>query len=70
MRFEAMIVSSPQLDTDETTTVYLPRPPEQLVTRPKTPTLIPGEAVVVLNVGVVTIAQAEPPDPPPPGLPF
>ena len=66
---EPMIVSSPQLDTADTVTVYLPLPDEQLVMRLKTPTLVPGDAVVVLSTGVATTAHAvEPPPPPPPPL--
>src|SRR5258705_13212464 len=57
MRDEAIIVSLPQLETAETVTVYLCFPPEQLVTLPKTPTLIPRCEVTVLNVGVATLAQ-------------
>jgi len=68
---EAIIVSSPQLDTADTVTVYLTFPVEQLVILLKTPTLIPGAAVGVLNCGVVAIAQAlEPPPPPAVGFPF
>jgi hypothetical protein len=66
---EAIIVSSPQLETADTVTVYLAFPEEQLVILLKTPTLIPGAAVDVLNCGVVAIAQAlEPPLPPPVGF--
>ena len=68
--FEATIVSSPQLETCEMVTVYLTLPLEQLVTLLKTPTFIPGEAVVVLSVGVVTTAQPDVLPPPPPGFPF
>jgi hypothetical protein len=39
---------------EETVTVYLFLPLAQFVILPKTPTLIPGEAVAVLTVGVVT----------------
>ena len=69
---EAIIVSSPQLETAETVTVYLALPLEQLVILLKTPTLIPGEAVDVLNCGVVTTAQPVEPPPllPPVGFPF
>ena len=68
---EAITVSSPQLDTADTVTVYLAFPVEQLVILLKTPTLIPGVAVEVLNWGVVAIAQAlELPPPPPDGLPL
>jgi hypothetical protein len=68
---DAIIVSSPQLDTADTVTVYLAFPVEQLVILLKTPTLIPGAAVGVLNWGVVAIAQplAVPPLPPV-GFPF
>ena len=66
---DAMIVSSPQLETADTVTVYLPLPDEQFVIRLKTPTLVPGDAVVVLKIGVATTAHAvEPPPPPPPPL--
>ena len=67
---EATTVSSPQLDTADTVTVYLAFPVEQLVILLKTPTLIPGAAVDVLNWGVVAIAQALEPPPPPAGFPF
>ena len=40
-----MIVSSPQLDVDDIVTVYRAFEVEQLVTLPKTPMVIPGEAV-------------------------
>ena len=50
MRLEEMIVSTPQSDVDDITTVYLFFPDAQLVTLPKTPTLLPGEAVYVLNI--------------------
>src|SRR5687767_7431019 len=73
MREEATIVSMLQLDIEETVTVYLFLPPAQLVTLPNTPTFIPGDAVVVLTVGVVTTAQPPvlpPVLPPPPPLPF
>jgi hypothetical protein len=64
---EAITVSSPQLETADTVTVYLALPLEQLVILLKTPTLIPGAAVDVLNCGVVAVAQAvEPPPLPPP----
>ena len=64
---EAITVSSPQLETADTVTVYLALPLEQLVILLKTPTLIPGDAVEVLNCGVVAVAQAvEPPPPLPP----
>jgi hypothetical protein len=53
---------------EETVTVYLFLPLAQFFILPNTPTLIPGDAVAVLTVGVVTSAQ--PPAPPPPGLPF
>jgi len=66
---DATTVSSPQLETAETVTVYLPLPDAQLVMRLKTPTLTPGDAVVVLNTGVATTAQAVEPPPPPPPLP-
>jgi hypothetical protein len=62
---EAMIVSSPQLETADTVTVYLPFPDEQLVMRLKTPTLVPCDAVVVLSTGVATTAHAVEPPPPP-----
>ena len=65
-----MIVSLPQLETAETVTVYLCLPVEQLVTLPKTPTLSPGEDILVLNVGAVTTAHAELPVEPPPPFPF
>src|SRR5215213_5144958 len=65
---DATIVSVWQLDMEETVTVYLFLPPAQLVILPKTPTLIPGEAVAVLTVGFVTSAQPIAPPPPPPGL--
>jgi hypothetical protein len=45
MRLEEIIVSTPQPDVDEITTVNLFFPDAQLVTLPKTPTLVPGEAV-------------------------
>ena len=69
---EEIWVSTAKLDIEETVTVYLFLPPEQLPTRPKTPTFIPGEAVCVLNEGVVTTAQlVDPPLPlAPPPLPF
>jgi hypothetical protein len=66
-----MIVSSPQLETAETVTVYRCLPLAQLPILPKTPTFSPGDAVTVLSDGVATTAQPEPPlVPPPPGLPF
>ena len=65
---EAITVSSPQLETADTVTVYLAFPEEQLVILLKTPTLIPGAAVDVLNCGVVAIAQALEPPPPPAGF--
>jgi hypothetical protein len=69
---EAITVSSPQLETAETVTVYLFLPLEQFPTLLKTPTLMPAEAVTVLRMGVATTAQPELPvePPPPPGLPF
>jgi hypothetical protein len=45
MRFEDMIVSTPQAEVDDMTTVSLFFPDAQLVTLPKTPMLVPGEAV-------------------------
>jgi hypothetical protein len=65
---DAIIVSSPQAETAETVIVNRCLPLPQLPTLPKTPTFCPGETVTVLNVGVATTAQAEPP--PPPLLPF
>ena len=67
---EAITVSSPQLEIADTVTVYLTFPEEQLVILLNTPTLIPGVAVDVLNCGVVAIAQALEPPPPPDGFPF
>jgi len=55
---------------DVIVTVYLFFPVAQLLTLPKTPTLSPGEAVEVLNIGVATTAQPEPPLDPPPPFPF
>ena len=69
---EANVVSDPQLETDEPVTVYLFFPLEQFVTLAKTPTdeFASLVVVVVLNLGVSTIAHPEPPvDPPPPPLP-
>jgi hypothetical protein len=66
---EPTIVSSPQLDTADTVTVYLPLPDEQLVIRLKIPTVVPGDAVAVLNTGVATTAHPVEPPPPPPPLP-
>jgi len=72
MSDEAMTVSALQLDIDVNVTMYLFFPVAQLLTRPNTPTFIPGEVVTELVVGVATTAQPEdvPPPPPPPGLPF
>jgi hypothetical protein len=65
---DAITVSTPQLDTAEIVTVYLPFPDEQFVMRLKIPTLSPpAVAVGELTVGVVTIAH--PVEPPPPPLP-
>jgi len=67
---EAMIVSSPQLDTAEMVTVYLPLPVEQFVTRLKMPMLSPpAVAVDVLKSGVVIRAHPVELPPPPPPLP-
>jgi len=65
-----MTVSCPQLDIADKVTVYLCLPLEQLPILSKTPTLIPADAVEVLNIGVSTMAQPEPPVDPPPPLPF
>jgi len=65
-----MIVSSPQLEVDEITTVYLIFEVEQFVTLPKTPTVEPADIVEYVVVGVVTVAQAVPPVEPPPPLPL
>src|SRR5215210_927017 len=67
---EAIIVSNEQLDIDDTVTVYVFFPVEQLPTPLVMPTVVPGEAVAVLNLGVVTVAQLVEPPPPPPPLPF